>query len=132
MVELGGEERDVGVVFVDIIGSTALASDRPPAEVVALLNHFFAVVVEVVTDHGGFVNKFEGDGALAVFGTPGPIWSSPPPAAATLGCARELATPVSWPRSVPARASVPRRGARVAGNISVPSSGSSTRSSAIR
>jgi adenylate cyclase len=88
VVELGGEERDVAVVFVDIIGSTALASDRPPAEVVALLNRFFAVVVEVVTDHGGFVNKFEGDGALAVFGAPTDLVD---PAAAALGCARELA-----------------------------------------
>ncbi len=87
-VALGGEERDVAVLFVDIIGSTALAAERPPAEVVALLNRFFAVVVEVVTAHGGFVNKFEGDGALAVFGAPTDLDD---PAGAALGCARELA-----------------------------------------
>ena len=39
--ELGGEERDVAVLFVDLAGSTALAAERPPAEVVALLNAFF-------------------------------------------------------------------------------------------
>lgn len=68
--ELGGEERDVAVFFVDLVGSTFLAATRPPAEVVALLNRFFAVVVDEVERCGGFVNKFEGDAALAVFGAP--------------------------------------------------------------
>ncbi len=68
--ELGGEERYVGVLFVDIVGSTRLAVNRPPREVVELLNEFFKVVVEVVGRHGGFVNKFQGDAALAIFGAP--------------------------------------------------------------
>ena len=72
-VELGGEVRDVAVLFVDIVGSTELASKRPPQEVVALLNRFFAVVVDVVVEHGGLLNKFEGDAALAVFGAPLPL-----------------------------------------------------------
>ncbi|MFD6859612.1 adenylate/guanylate cyclase domain-containing protein [Rhodococcus sp. NPDC060086] len=67
---LGGEERDVAVLFVDIVGSTALAAEKPPAEVVALLNRFFAVVVDEVHRAGGSVNKFEGDAALAIFGAP--------------------------------------------------------------
>ena len=77
-VELGGETRDVAVLFVDLVGSTTIAARRPPEEVVALLNRFFAVVVEVVEQHGGSVNKFEGDAALAVFGAPVPMddpWS---------------------------------------------------------
>jgi adenylate cyclase len=69
-IELGGEVREVAVLFVDLIGSTGLALRRPPAEVVGLLNTFFCVVVEVVEDHGGWVNKFEGDAALCVFGAP--------------------------------------------------------------
>lgn len=69
-VELGGEVRDVTVLFVDVIGSTELAAARPPKEVVGVLNRFFSVVVGVIDDHGGTVNKFEGDGALAVFGAP--------------------------------------------------------------
>ena len=69
-VELGGEERDVAVLFVDLVGSTQLAAERPPAEVVALLNAFFGAVVAVVGAHGGAVNKFEGDAALCVFGAP--------------------------------------------------------------
>jgi adenylate cyclase len=68
--ELGGEERYVGVLFVDIVGSTRLAVNLPPREVVDLLNEFFRVVVDVVGRHGGFVNKFQGDAALAIFGAP--------------------------------------------------------------
>jgi adenylate cyclase len=68
--KLGGEERHVAVIFVDIIGSTQLVTGRPAAGVVDLLNRFFAVVVEEVDRHHGFVNKFEGDAALAVFGAP--------------------------------------------------------------
>lgn len=68
--ELGGEERDVSVLFVDIIGSTTLTATRSPAEVVELLNRFFNVVVDEVDRRCGFVNKFEGDAALAIFGAP--------------------------------------------------------------
>jgi adenylate cyclase len=69
-VSLGGEIREAAVLFVDVVGSTALASSRPPHEVVGMLNAFFGVVVTVVQDHGGWVNKFEGDAALCVFGAP--------------------------------------------------------------
>jgi adenylate cyclase len=68
--KLGGEERHVAVIFVDIIGSTQLVTGRPATEVVDLLNRFFAVIVEEVDRHRGLVNKFEGDAALAVFGAP--------------------------------------------------------------
>ena len=68
--ELGGEERDVSVLFVDVIGSTTIASTHTPTAVVALLNRFFDVIVDEVDGHGGFVNKFEGDAALAIFGAP--------------------------------------------------------------
>jgi len=67
---LGGEERHVAVIFVDIIGSTQLVTGRPATDVVDLLNRFFAVIVDEVDRHHGFVNKFEGDAALAVFGAP--------------------------------------------------------------
>jgi len=67
---LGGEVRSVSVLFVDIIGSTALTRERSPADVVTILNSFFAIVVACVDAQGGWVNKFEGDGALCVFGAP--------------------------------------------------------------
>ncbi|WP_204800645.1 adenylate/guanylate cyclase domain-containing protein [Mycobacterium riyadhense] len=68
--KLGGEERHVAVVFIDIIGSTQLVRSRPPGEVVHLLNRFFTIVVEEVDRHSGLVNKFEGDASLAIFGAP--------------------------------------------------------------
>lgn len=69
-VELGGEIQEASVLFVDLVGSSALAERRPPAEVVAVLNRLFDAVVTEVGDHGGWVNKFEGDGCLCVFGVP--------------------------------------------------------------
>jgi len=69
-VSLGGETREVAVLFVDVVGSTALAARRPPEDVVALLNRFFADVVDAVEGCGGWVNKFQGDAALAIFGAP--------------------------------------------------------------
>lgn len=69
-VHLGGEQVEAAMLFVDVIGSTELAESRPAEEVVAALNAFFAIVVDVVDRTGGFVNKFEGDAALCVFGAP--------------------------------------------------------------
>lgn len=69
-VELGGEVRCVSVLFVDLVGSTSYAAERPPSEVVTLLNRFCAVVVDEVDRRGGLVNKFMGDAVLAVFGAP--------------------------------------------------------------
>jgi adenylate cyclase len=86
--KLGGEEREIAALFVDISGSTALAARRPPTEVVALLNRFFAIVVGVVERNGGLVNKFEGDAALCVFGAPVARDSA---ASDALRAARELA-----------------------------------------
>jgi adenylate cyclase len=85
--ELGGQERDVAVLFVDLVGSTQLAATRPPAEVVILLNEFFRVVVDTVGRHGGFVNKFQGDAALAIFGAP---IEHPDASGGALAAAREL------------------------------------------
>lgn len=68
--ELGGEERHVAVLFVDIVGSTQFVTSQPPTEVVQLLNQFFSIVVEEVDRHCGLVNKFEGDATLAIFGAP--------------------------------------------------------------
>jgi len=87
-IELGGEERHVAVLFVDIMGSTELVSDRPPAEVVELLNRFFTVIVDEVNARRGLVNKFEGDALLAIFGAPVRARS---PETDALGAARAIA-----------------------------------------
>jgi adenylate cyclase len=86
--QLGGEERFVAVLFVDLVVSTELAVKRPPTEVVQLLNRFFAIVVDEVDRQGGFVNKFAGDAALAIFGAPAEL---PDAAGSALSAGRELA-----------------------------------------
>ena len=86
-VSLGGEERTVAALFVDIAGSTSLVRRTGPEEMVGLLNRFFEVVVEVVESDGGLVNKFEGDAALCVFGAP---TDHGDPAAAALRSARRI------------------------------------------
>lgn len=65
-----GERREVTVLFVDLRGYTRFAETHPPEEVVAMLNRFFRIVVAVVNREGGWVNKFEGDAALCLFGAP--------------------------------------------------------------
>jgi adenylate cyclase len=84
---LGGEQREAAVLFVDLIGSTALAAERTPDEVIAFLNRYFEIVVDVADKHHGWVNKFEGDGALCVFGAPGDLDD---PAGCALSAAREM------------------------------------------
>lgn len=69
-LELGGEEREVSVLFVDIRGFTAYSEGRRPAAVLQDLNAFFEVIVPVVDEHGGLLYKYTGDGLLAVFGAP--------------------------------------------------------------
>ncbi|MBS1847765.1 MAG: HAMP domain-containing protein [Actinobacteria bacterium] len=87
-IDLRGETRQATVVFVDVVASTGLAEHLPPRDVFALLNRLFTVVIEVVDDHHGWINKFVGDAAMAVFGVP--EWIEDHPGAA-LATARVLA-----------------------------------------
>jgi len=65
---LSGVEEQITVMFVDIRSSTAQAAAMKPAQVVEMLNDFFRVTVRVVEEHGGMVNKYLGDGFMALFG----------------------------------------------------------------
>ena len=116
-IELGGEEREVAVLFVDVIGSTSLAENCPPSEVVDLLNRFFAVVIDVVHKHDGFINKFEGDAALAIWGAPVAIDD---PSTCSLRAARTMRRRLA--EEVPdLRASIGvSTGHAVAGNVGTP------------
>jgi adenylate cyclase len=64
------EMREVCVLFLDIRGFTAMTRKRPADQTVALLNDFFAEMIEVVDRNHGIINKFLGDGFLALFGAP--------------------------------------------------------------
>jgi adenylate cyclase len=67
---LNGVEEEITVMFVDIRSATARAGASSPAEMIELLNDFFRVTVRVVEEaHGGMVNKYLGDGFMAIFGT---------------------------------------------------------------
>ena len=66
--ELGGEERDVTVLFADLQGFTAFSERHKPAEVLAMLNEYWAKTVPVVLGgHGGMIERFAGDAIMVVF-----------------------------------------------------------------
>lgn len=67
---LGGERRDVTVLFCDIRGFTAISAPMPPEEVIAMLNEHMTALTQCVHRHHGVVDKFVGDLIMAVFGVP--------------------------------------------------------------
>lgn len=81
------EIRRVAVMFVDFRSFTAGASTRTPREVVDRLDGAFATLVDILDRHGGIVNKFLGDGFLALFGAP---LDAPHPARHAVAAAREM------------------------------------------
>jgi len=68
--ELRAQERDLSVLFADIVGFTTRAEHLTPTEVAALLNRFFSRMTEIIFEQEGTVDKFVGDAILAVFGAP--------------------------------------------------------------
>ncbi len=71
------ERKQVTVLFVDIRGFTSLSTKFSAETVVELLNQFFAIAVAAIAAEGGHVNKFLGDGLLAVFGAPVAVENAP-------------------------------------------------------
>ena len=68
IAELGGEERDVSVLFADLQGFTAFSERHTPSEVLAMLNEYWARTVPVVLgEHGGMIERFAGDAIMVVF-----------------------------------------------------------------
>ena len=93
------EMRPVCVLFLDIRGFTAMTRKRSAEETVALLNAFFAEMIEVVDRNNGIINKFLGDGFLALFGAP---LADPAAARNALAAAQSMiATVEEWNRTHP-------------------------------
>ena len=69
-LRLGGELREVTVLFGDIRGFTPLSARMPPEELVALLNQHFEVIISRIMENGGIVNKFAGDAVMALWNAP--------------------------------------------------------------
>jgi adenylate cyclase len=67
---LGGEKRQISVLFADVVGFTPLSEKLSPEDSVAILNHLFTVLTEIVFRHQGTVDKFIGDCLMAFFGAP--------------------------------------------------------------
>jgi adenylate cyclase len=68
-----GSEREIAVLFADIRGFTALAEGMLPYDIVFLLNRYFAAMGQAVESAGGRVDKFIGDGVMALFGVEGDV-----------------------------------------------------------
>ncbi|MDQ3800696.1 MAG: FHA domain-containing protein [Acidobacteriota bacterium] len=67
---LGGVNQTITVLFADIRGFTAISEHENPERIVALLNRFFSAMSEIIFAHGGTLDKYTGDGLMALFGAP--------------------------------------------------------------
>ena len=71
-IAFSGERRDVTVIFCDMRGFTPLTERLPPEEVVAALNAFYSLMIDLTIKNDGTINKFLGDAVMAIFGAPTP------------------------------------------------------------
>ena len=69
-IELGGRDRQIAVLFVDIRGFTAMSEGLSPEKIVAILNRYLGMVTEAVFKNGGTLDKFIGDAVMAVYNAP--------------------------------------------------------------
>ncbi len=65
---LGGRKMDAGIMFVDIRSFTTLSEKNDAADIIELLNDYFAAIFEPISRHGGVVNQIIGDGLMVLFG----------------------------------------------------------------
>ncbi|MCL2049956.1 MAG: adenylate/guanylate cyclase domain-containing protein [Defluviitaleaceae bacterium] len=69
-IQLGGVEKEVTVLFVDIRGFTAFSEANPPDKVVSMVNRYLALTSRSIQEHGGTLDKYIGDATMAVFNAP--------------------------------------------------------------
>jgi adenylate cyclase len=67
---LGGKYVTASIMFADIRSFTTLSEKREPAEIIELLNDYFALMFDAITANSGTVNQMQGDGLMAIFGAP--------------------------------------------------------------
>jgi adenylate cyclase len=86
-LNLGGEKREVTLLMSDIRGFSSLAEQLEPSEVVAILNHYLSVMVELIQRNGGNVDEIIGDAILVIFGAPAAMHDA---AGRAVRCALEM------------------------------------------
>ncbi len=69
-LKLGGEERIITVIFSDVAGFTSISEKLTPRQLVTLLNEYLTEMTEIILDHNGIIDKYEGDAIMAEFGMP--------------------------------------------------------------
>jgi len=69
-IRLGGESQRITVLFADVRGFTTMAEKMKPREAVEVLNDFFTRMTDVIFEHDGALDKYLGDGLMALFGAP--------------------------------------------------------------
>ena len=87
-LKLGGEEREVTILFCDLRDFTSFSEKMPPTEVLALLNRYLDRMSTIIEQHGGVIDKFIGDAIMALFGAPVAV---PDAANRAVTAAREMA-----------------------------------------
>jgi adenylate cyclase len=87
-LKLGGEEREVTILFSDLRDFTSLSEKLAPAEVLALLNRYLDRMSTIIEKHGGVIDKYIGDAIMALFGAP---VASPDAPERAIAAAREMA-----------------------------------------
>ncbi len=70
LLQLGGEERELTVLFAELQGFTSLSENMPPKDLVKFLNSYLTEMTEIILAEGGIIDKFEGDAIMAEFGIP--------------------------------------------------------------
>jgi adenylate cyclase len=122
---LGGRLVTVTLLAADLRGFTAMSEKLSPREVMAQLNAYHAVMIDVIEQHGGAIDKFIGDGTLVVFGLTGGVEEA---AASAVTCARAMLAALAGHNEARARAGAPplrmgigvHTGPVIAGNLGVP------------
>src|SRR5687767_11443011 len=126
-LKLGGEKREVTLLFADLRGFTALADRYTPEQVVRLLNNYLGVMADIITRHQGTIDEFIGDAILALFGAP---VSRPDDAERAAACAVEMQLAMEDVNAYNRREGLPEVNMGIAvntGDVAVGNIGSQTR-----